>query len=292
MKTASACLRLLLLPMLISFLAFNANSKNSPMSDSRTTTASPDILVEMTTTEGSVTIRLFGDTPLHQENFLRLASEGFYDGLLFHRVIKDFMVQAGDPDSKNAEPGKMLGSGSPDYQIDAEILYPRHFHRRGALAAARQDDSVNPERKSSGSQFYIVTGHTYTPAQLDKLEMSLIRSQKQAIVNRLLAENRDSIMSLRRNRDKDGLAILQDSLNEQARRIADATPMGFTSEQIDAYTSVGGAPHLDGAYSVFGQVEKGYDVIDRIQQAEGDRLNRPVNDIRILSIKILGNAEK
>ncbi len=280
-----------LLPVLILIIAFAANSKNNPMSESQTTSAAPDILVEMTTSEGTVVLRLFGGTPFHQQNFIRLASEGFYDGLLFHRVIKDFMVQAGDPESRDAAPGKILGSGSPDYQIDAEILYPRHFHRRGAIAAARQDDSINPDRKSSGSQFYIVTGHTYTPLQLDKLEMSLIRSQKQAIINSLLAQNRDSIMSLRRNRDQAGLALLQDSLNAEARKIADKTPMGFSRQQIEAYTSVGGAPHLDGAYTVFGQVESGYDVIDRIQQAEGDRFNRPLEDIRIISVKILGNAE-
>lgn len=246
-----------------------------------------DVLVEMNTTAGTVTLRLFGDTPRHLDNFVKLASEGYYDGLLFHRVIKDFMVQTGDPDSKEAPAGKLLGMGGPGYQIDAEIVYPRHFHRRGALAAARKDDSTNPLRSSSGSQFYIVTGHTYTPQQLDKMEMNLIRSQKQAVVNNLIARNRDTIMALRRNRDQEGLARLQDSIEAQAREISAKLPSGFTSEQIEAYTTVGGAPHLDGGYTVFGQVEKGYDIIDRIQQAEGDANNRPLEDIRIISMKVI-----
>lgn len=122
-----------------------------------------DILVEMKTTEGTVVLRLFGDTPQHQANFVKLAREGYYDGLLFHRVIDRFMVQAGDPDSRNAAKGALLGSGSPDYTIPAEITYPRHFHKRGALAAAREGDETNPEWRSSGSQFYIVTGRRYTP---------------------------------------------------------------------------------------------------------------------------------
>lgn len=249
--------------------------------------AQADVLVEMNTTAGTVTLRLFGDTPRHLGNFVKLAREGFYDGMLFHRVIQDFMVQTGDPDSKAAPAGKLLGMGGPGYQIDAEIVYPDHFHRRGALAAARQDDSTNPMRQSSGSQFYIVTGHKYTESELDKMEMNLIRSQKQAVVNNLLAANRDTIMSLRRNRDQAGLLQLQDSLQAEAKRIAATLPSGFSDEQRKVYTTVGGAPHLDGAYTVFGQVEKGYDVIDKLQAVETDRNNRPLEDVKIISMKVI-----
>lgn len=249
--------------------------------------ARADVLIEMTTSEGPVTLRLFGDTPRHLDNFVKLAEEGYYDGMLFHRVIKDFMVQTGDPDSKEAKPGQLLGMGSPDYQIEAEIDFPRHFHKQGALAAARQGDNTNPRRKSSGSQFYIVTGRKYTAAELDRLEMNLIRQQKQDIVNRLIDENHDSIMALRRNRDQAGLRALQEELNEKARKIAAGKQLGFTQEQIDAYTTVGGAPHLDGTYTVFGQVESGFDVIDRIQKAEADGNNRPVEDIRLISMKVI-----
>lgn len=250
-------------------------------------TKASDVLVEMNTTEGTVTLRLFGDTPRHLENFVKLVNEGYYDGMLFHRVIQNFMVQTGDPDSKEAKPGQLLGMGSPDYQIDAEIDFPRHFHRRGALAAARQGDETNPKRKSSGSQFYIVTGRRYTPAELDRMEMGLIRQQKQDIINRLIDENRDSIMSLRRNRDQAGLQALQEELNNKARQIASQTQLGFTPAQIEAYTTEGGTPHLDGAYTVFGQVESGYEVIDRIQKAETDANNRPTTDIKVLSMKVL-----
>ena len=246
-----------------------------------------DVLVEMTTTEGPVKLRLYGDTPLHLENFVKLAREGYYDGVLFHRVIKDFMVQTGDPDSRDAVAGKLLGMGGPGYTVPAEIRYPRYFHRRGALAAARQADSINPERSSSGSQFYIVTGQKFTRGQLDKMEMDLIRNQKQAIINSLLAANRDTIMTLRRNRDQAGLQELQDKLNAEARKIASETELGFSPAQVSAYTTVGGAPHLDGQYTVFGCVEEGYDVIDRIQQCEVDRNNRPVEDIKVVSVQVL-----
>lgn len=213
-----------------------------------------DVTVEMNTTEGKVTLRLYGDTPKHMANFVKLAREGYYDGLLFHRVINEFMVQAGDPNSRNAAPGQHLGDGSPDYKIDAEIVYPRHFHKRGALAAAREGDEVNPMHQSSGSQFYIVTGHRYTPMELDKLEMSVIRAQRQA----------------------------------QANKTAPADmPVGFTPGQIDAYTTVGGAAHLDAQYTVFGEVVSGMDVIDKIQKAETDAHKRPLNDIRILSMKVI-----
>lgn len=269
--------------MILSLLLF-ALAMLQPSQATPAPTPDRDTLVDINTTAGTVTVRLFADTPLHRENFLRLAASHYYDGLLFHRVIKDFMVQAGDPDSRDAAPGKLLGAGSPPYKIDAEILYPTHYHRRGALAAARQDDSTNPLRQSSGSQFYIVTGHTYTPAQLDQLEMNLIRSQKQAITNTLLAQNRDTIMALRRARDQAALQQLQDSLQTQARRIAAETTLGFTQDQIHTYSTIGGAPHLDAAYTVFGQVEKGMDIIDAIQQVPVDANHRPTNDIKIISI--------
>ncbi|MDE6668150.1 MAG: peptidylprolyl isomerase, partial [Muribaculaceae bacterium] len=131
-----------------------------------TPTSKTGPVVELLTTEGPVKVMLYDDTPQHRDNFVKLVTEGYYDGLLFHRVIKDFMVQTGDPDSREAQPGQRLGSGSPDYTIPAEIEYPRHFNRRGALAAARTSDSVNPERRSSGSQFYIVTGRTYSAREM------------------------------------------------------------------------------------------------------------------------------
>ena len=247
-----------------------------------------DVIVDIHTTMGDIRVRLFGDTPKHQANFVKLVNEGFYDGVLFHRVINDFMVQTGDPDSKNAPKGAMLGSGDPDYQLDAEFVYPRHFHKRGALAAARQGDQVNPEKKSSGSQFYIVTGKTYNDAQLDQMDRQRAMMQQKAIFDRLVAEQRDTIMAMRRARDQAGLQALQEKLIERTEaEAATLAPDTLTPLQREAYRTEGGTPHLDGAYTVFGEVISGMDVVDRIQKAETDPNDRPVDDIRITSMQIV-----
>ena len=247
-----------------------------------------DAIVDIHTTAGDIRVRLYGDTPRHRDNFIRLASEGFYDGVLFHRVINDFMIQTGDPDSKNAPKGAMLGSGDPDYQLDAEFVYPRHFHKRGALAAARQGDQVNPEKKSSGSQFYIVTGKTYNDAQLDQMDRQRAMMQQKAIFDRLVAEQRDTIMAMRRVRDQAGLQTLQEKLIERTEaEAATLAPDTLTPRQREAYRTEGGTPHLDGAYTVFGEVISGMDVVDRIQKAETDANDRPVDDIRITSMEIV-----
>lgn len=247
-----------------------------------------DVIVDIHTTMGDIRVRLFGDTPKHQANFVKLVNEGFYDGVLFHRVINDFMVQTGDPDSKEAPKGAMLGSGDPDYQLDAEFVYPRYFHKRGALAAARQGDQVNPEKKSSGSQFYIVTGKTYNDAQLDQMDRQRAMMQQKAIFDRLVGEQRDTIMALRRARDQAGLQALQDKLIEQTEaEAATLAPDTLTAQQREAYRTVGGTPHLDGAYTVFGEVVSGMEVVDRIQKAETDANDRPVDDIRITSMQIV-----
>lgn len=248
---------------------------------------SNDVKIIMHTTMGDVTLLLYGDTPKHLQNFVKLAEEGYYDGLLFHRVIKDFMVQGGDPDSRNAAAGQPLGMGSPDYKIDAEIAWPRAFHKRGALAAAREGDQVNPQHRSSGSQFYIVTGRKFTDSQLNQMEQQLRHQATQEILNNLALENRDSIMTLRRNRDTAALSQLQEELIEKAKRQAAKLDISYTPEMREAYTTVGGAPHLDRAYTVFGEVVEGMDIIDKIQQAETDGRDRPVQDIRILGMEVV-----
>ena len=246
-----------------------------------------DVLVEIKTTEGDLTVRLFGDTPRHRDNFVKLAKEGYYNGVLFHRVINEFMVQTGDPDSKTAPAVKMLGSGGPGYDIEAEIVYPTHFHKRGALAAARQGDQVNPERRSSGSQFYIVTGKAYNDSTLNQMERQLQMMQKQNIFNDLAREHRDSIMTLRRNRDQAGLQALQDELVAITEKKAAEAPARLTAEQREAYTTTGGTPHLDNQYTVFGEVVDGMDVIDKIEKVETDSHDRPLKDVKILSMRVL-----
>ena len=247
-----------------------------------------DVRIGVKTTLGSFTVLLYGDTPKHRDNFVRLVNEGYYDSTLFHRVIKDFMVQAGDPDSKNAAPGQHLGAGGPDYKIDAEIVYPRHFHKRGALAAARQGDQVNPMKKSSGSQFYIVTGTKIAPNQIAGLEARMKNSAMQNVFNNLAMQHRDEIIDMQKRGDRAGLQALQDSLiAETEKTVAGMETPALTPEMREAYTTVGGAPHLDGEYTVFGEVIDGMDTIDRIEKAQTDSSDRPKEDIRILSMHVI-----
>lgn len=244
--------------------------------------------LKIKTTEGDIIIRLYDETPKHRDNFLKLAKEGYFDGTLFHRVIKDFMIQGGDPDSKNAPKGKMLGTGGPDYTIPAEFVYPQYFHKRGALSAARTGDEVNPEKESSGSQFYIVWGKTFKPAELKQMEHQMAMQQERQVFNQLTREHHEEIMNLRRNRDRVGLQELQDKLIEQTKiTCKQQGKPSFTEEQIEVYTNVGGTPFLDNQYTVFGEVEEGLDIVERIQNCDTDRNDRPTENIKIEAIDLL-----
>ncbi|MBR6592524.1 MAG: peptidylprolyl isomerase [Prevotella sp.] len=236
--------------------------------------------VRIQTTLGDITVRLYDETPLHRDNFVKLAKEGYYDGTLFHRVIKDFMIQGGDPDSKGAPAGKMLGVGGPDYTIEAEIKSGL-YHKRGALAAARQGDEVKPERRSSGSQFYIVWGQVYNEGQLRQFSKQMEMQQMQTVFNALAKEHHDEIMQMRRERNRAGLQELQEKLAAEAEAQVKAQGAGMTDEQRAIYSTVGGTPHLDGQYTVFGEVEEGMDVVEMIQQAATARGDRPVDDIEM-----------
>ena len=236
--------------------------------------------VKINTSEGEIIVRLYDETPKHRDNFIKLAKEGYYDGTLFHRVIKDFMIQGGDPNSKDAPAGKMLGTGGPGYTVPAEFVYPQLFHKRGALSAARQGDEVNPKRESSGSQFYIVWGKTYKPQELRQMERQMGMQQEQTVFNNLVAENRAKIMDLRRNRDQAGLQELQDELIAQTKAMCSEMPKPeFTPEQVETYTTVGGTPFLDNQYTVFGEVESGLEVVEKIQNTATASGDRPKVDI-------------
>ena len=251
-------------------------------------TAQDETKVLIKTTVGDITIKLYNETPQHRDNFIKLVNEHYYDSILFHRVIKDFMVQAGDPESKNAQKGTQLGAGGPGYTIPAEFVYPKYFHKRGALSAARQADQVNPERKSSGSQFYIVTGKTYDKYELQDFEKQLRQRQGQGVFDRLVAQNMDSIMNMQMAGDNDGIMKLQEELNEKTNQILkEQGPFKFTEEQVDAYMSEGGTPFLDNDYTVFGEVIDGMKAVYKIEQAGTDMNDRPRKDIRIISMEII-----
>jgi peptidyl-prolyl cis-trans isomerase B (cyclophilin B) len=200
-----------------------------------------EVLLE--TSEGNIRIALYDETPRHRDNFVKLVSEHFYDSLLFHRVIANFMIQGGDPDSRRAEPGQELGNGDVGYTIEPEFRLPQLYHRRGVVAAAREGDDVNPERRSSGCQFYIVWGKTFSSADIEKVQQ------------RLDAATNNSVK--------------------------------LTPEQIKTYRRVGGTPHLDGQYTVFGEVVEGLDVVNRIQRVDTDDYDRPINDVRILRATVV-----
>lgn len=240
------------------------------------------------TTAGNITIKLYNETPQHRDNFIKLVQEHFYDSILFHRVIRGFMIQAGDPESKTASRNEMLGAGGPGYDLPAEFVYPKYFHKYGALSAARQADPVNPERRSSGSQFYIVTGKKYDKYDLQDMENQNTKQMGQSIFDRLCAQNKDTIISMQLAGDRDGLMKLQHELNAIKNNILkEQGPFKFTKEQVDAYTTVGGTPFLDNQYTVFGEVIDGMKTVDKIEYANTDPNDRPYKDIRIISMEII-----
>lgn len=246
-----------------------------------------ETLVRLETTQGNITVKLYDETPKHRDNFIKLVNDGVYDSTLFHRVIRNFMIQAGDPQSKTAADTALLGNGDVGYTVPAEFN-PKFFHKRGVLAAARQGDEVNPDRESSGCQFYIVTGRKFSEAQLINLENQMNEARVESVFQELARKHMKEIYKMRRAGDNDGLLELQDTLEAQARNLAAQEPaLKFTKEQIQAYTTVGGAPHLDGAYTIFGEVVEGMDVVEKIGNAKTGRADRPVVDIRILKTEVL-----
>ncbi len=247
--------------------------------------AQADPVVDIRTTLGDIKVKLYDDTPVHRDNFLKLVREKYYDGVLFHRVIKDFMVQTGDPDSRTADSTAMLGSGDPSYTLPAEINYPKHFHKYGALAAARTADQVNPERRSSGSQFYIVTGEKQSERTLDMMMQRANNERKQKYFNGLVKQHIDEIRALRQKNDSVGLETLRQELARQTEETVKDEPM--PEEIRRTYLTQGGTPHLDGQYTVFGEVIEGMDVVEKIQNVETGRADRPKVDIRVLSMKVV-----
>jgi cyclophilin family peptidyl-prolyl cis-trans isomerase len=229
---------------------------------------------------GTITIRLYDETPLHRDNFVKLTEEVFYNDLLFHRIIQGFMIQGGDPGSRNAEPGKRLGGGDLGYTIPAEIN-PKFFHRKGVLAAARKGDQVNPERKSSASQFYIVQGTVFRPGELDTMQINLADARKLSMFQTRLKAIEPELKKLSAEGKQDEIMARVNALKEEvAAEDAKLPPAKFTDEQRIAYTTIGGTPSLDNSYTIFGEVTEGMDVIDKIAAQATDQNDRPKRDIK------------
>lgn len=234
------------------------------------------VVVDVKTTLGDFKLLLYNDTPAHRDNFVKLVNEHFYDGITFHRVIKDFMVQAGDPNSKNDSTDVPLGATDTDYTLPPEIHYPRHFHKYGALAAARTN---NPQKRSSGSQFYIVTGQKW-PAE--QVEPRALRALRQARFDEIALGRYDELMNLRKQQGDDAFRAELDKIGNQVEAEVTTVP----TEILETYTTQGGTPHLDNDYTVFGEVFSGMDVIEKIQNVETGRDDVPVQPVRILGMSI------
>ena len=270
---------------IISLIILVSLSSFKPLKDG----GSGQIKVMILTNYGVIKIRLYNETPKHRDNFIKLVKEHYYDSLLFHRVIQNFMIQGGDPDSKRALPDAELGNGGPDYTIPAEFN-PKLFHKKGVIAAARDGDLDNPTQASSGSQFYIVQGRVFTDSLL-KMQARRITKMKlfNEIINR--QENKSLLEQYKRFAKAnipDSVKYINDIIDKQLNIELPAYPVyTFSPEQIKAYTTVGGTPHLDGSYTVFGEVYDGFEVIDDIAKEPTGKNNRPIKDIRIISISII-----
>lgn len=250
----------------------------------------PDTVL-ISTDLGDIKLKLYKQTPLHSENFIKLVKNGFYDSLLFHRVIKGFMIQAGDPDSKKADQFKLLGDGDLAYTIPAEFK-PNLFHKKGVLCAARNSDDENPTKASSACQFYIVQGKVRTEEELVKYEKRI----NQAVISRikdslLKAENFKAITLkleyFKTNRNNDSLMFYYNIVDKKVQDIYDKTPhYTFPQEHKTVYKTIGGAPHLDTQYTVFGEVIEGLDVIDKIAEVNTNADDRPLRDVRIKKVLI------
>lgn len=240
-------------------------------------------VVIINTNVGNIHVRLYDDTPLHRDNFVRLAREGFYNNTLFHRVIHEFMIQGGDPDSRHAGPHDILGNGGPGYTVPAE-LRSHLFHKKGALAAARLGDRDNPEQSSSGSQFYIVQGRLWTDPELDEMETRINEMLRQSLFYKKLQHQKQ--LNAEREIPLSEEQLQELAMIEAQEQWLERKPYRIPEEHRQVYRTIGGTPHLDGNYTVFGEVIKGLDIVDKIAAVPTATNDRPLTDIRILTMKV------
>lgn len=240
-------------------------------------------LVLIETDLGNIKVELYNETPIHRDNFIKLANENFFDGIIFHRVINSFMIQGGDPTTK---PSTSLEKDTLDdagYVLDAEFV-PNLYHKKGALAAARMGDSVNPKKESSGSQFYIVQGKVFTEEELKMLESKRNENLRKSTLNNLILDRANQLIDEGENPD---FNQIKEELKDTIDIVINSLPIyKYSPEQIEIYTSVGGTPHLDGDYTVFGEVIEGLDVVDKIAAVKTDGTDRPLKDIR-MKVKVV-----
>jgi cyclophilin family peptidyl-prolyl cis-trans isomerase len=241
------------------------------------------IKVQIITDFGIIKIKLYNETPLHRNNFVKLINQHYYDSLTFHRIIQYFAIQGGNPNSRSAAPNVKLGDGNSDYTIPSEINQ-KLFHKKGALAAARKNDFENPSKESSGSQFYIVLGSVYKPSMLS---LPATRITKMKLYNEIVhrPENKELYeknQKYSRSENIDSLRIINEIIMKKVEEeLPKVKPYTFSDEQIKAYTSLGGTPHLDDNYTVFGEVIEGMDIIEKISKIPVDKNGRPLNDVRM-----------
>lgn len=222
--------------------------------------------------------KLYDATPLHKANFEKLIDQGYFDGLLFHRVIDSFMIQGGDPDSRNAAPGEMLGNGGPGYTIPAEFV-DTIFHKKGVIAAAREGDNVNPEMRSSGSQFYIVQGKVFTDEDIEKVEDRINATRLNNLITKYIEEAKEEAFNT--GGIVDYQVIVPDARKKAEEEFKKQGYYKIPGFKRKVYQTIGGTPHLDNAYTVFGEVIEGLEVIDKIAAVETDENDRPVKDVKM-----------
>ncbi len=263
--------KLILLPFLILLIACNAPAGNE------------NTVVSIKTTLGDIKIQLYDSTPIHRDNFIKLVKSNTYDGITFHRVIKEFMIQAGDPKTRKGLTREALDT-LDSYTLPSELT-SQYFHKRGSFAAAREGNDVNPLMRSSGTQFYIVQGVKYTEDELQMAEQRINSNIKQAMFNKLVKETSDSVLTT-------GQILTPGELQEKAsikmfQYLADSKDFRIPEDQRAVYKSIGGVPRLDGNYTVFGEVLEGMEIVDKIADVPTDNSDKPITDIKIINVKIV-----
>lgn len=263
--------KLVLISIVFSFITFSCQLDQSKKK-------AKDQLYKIETEYGNMVFKLYDATPLHKENFIKLIEQGYFNDLLFHRVINDFMIQGGDPNSKNAAPGQLLGDGGPGYTIPAEFV-DTLFHKKGVIAAAREGDDTNPEMRSAGSQFYIVQGKVFDDEAVKKVEDRINASRLNKLVTKYIEEAKNEAYNTGGMIDYQ--VILPEARKKAEEKFKEEGYFKIPEEKLKVYQTIGGTPHLDDAYTVFGEVIEGLEVLDKIAAVETDENDRPLKDIKM-----------